>query len=122
MLIPLNKNVLVKQDSAEQVTKGGIHVPAVAQEKKAGSGVVLAIATKARDLLPGVHVGTKVTFQRYAGTPVGADKELLMIEADELLGFEFKRWEECTCQWCKDTLVAPNQALAMGHHPAGNKD
>lgn len=93
MLTPLNKNVLVKQDTAAEKTAGGLFIPENAREKASGRGTVLAMAPKAKEVLdsyPGeekVRVGTVVAFQKYAGTRVGGTEDLLMIEADELLGF-----------------------------------
>ena len=91
-LQPLNKNLVVQQAAAETVTPGGLVIPEAAKEKNSGRGVVLAMAPGAISVLNkdlrdvGVHVGSTVVFQKYAGTRVAGTNDILVLEADEVLG------------------------------------
>lgn len=109
MLIPLNKNVLVQQDKAEERTKGGLFIPETAQQKGSGSGVVVALSTAAAKELEWerVKVGTRVTFQKYAGTRVAGTEDMLMLEASDLLAV----WQE---EDATTTAVNPATGQTVG--------
>lgn len=90
MLVPLNKNVLVQQDAAEEKTAGGLFIPEVAKQKGSGAGVVVALSRAAAKEMEfeGVTVGSRVTFPKYAGTRVAGTEDMLMLEASEILAVE----------------------------------
>jgi chaperonin GroES len=90
-LLPLHARVLVSRFEEEARTPGGLHIPAVAQEKPA-RGKVLAVGA-GRVLDDGavrpldVKVGDVVLFAKYGGTEVEIDGEkLLILNEDDLLG------------------------------------
>lgn len=89
-VVPLADRVLVKPDSGDTVTKGGIVLPENAIEKPV-QGTVLAVGpgrlADSGELIPvRVTAGETVIYSRYAGTEVQVDGEscLLLQERDLL--------------------------------------
>jgi chaperonin GroES len=89
-LAPLGNNVIVKPESAEQVSKGGLFIPDTAKEKPQ-EGEVIAIGPGKRNksgaLLPmEVKAGDKVIYAKYGGSEIkiGDEKYILMSENDIL--------------------------------------
>ena len=90
-LRPLNDLVLVEEAPAEEVSKGGIILAPVAQEKPnegkvvaKGKGAILPDGTiRPLDL----QVGDRVLFGKYAGTEVKIDgAKYQMLRESEILG------------------------------------
>jgi chaperonin GroES len=85
---PLYDKILVKRIEGEDMTPGGLFIPAAAKEK-AQTGKVIAIGsgrlTPDGKMIPlQVQPGDTVFFGKYAGTE--ADEEFLIIREDEILG------------------------------------
>ncbi len=76
-LQPLGDRVLLKVEAAEEKTKGGLFIPQTAQEKTQ-TGSVVAVGDD--ETIKGVKVGSKVMFDKYAGTSIkeGADEYLVL--------------------------------------------
>ncbi len=74
---PLGDRVLLKNEVAEEKTKGGLYIPQTAQEKTQ-TGVVVAIGDS-EDIK--VKVGDKVMHDKYAGTAISIDNEDHLIVA-----------------------------------------
>lgn len=89
-VVPLGEKVVVKRLDAEEVTAGGIFLPATVR-KKPQQGRVLSVGDGR--LLPSgtrsvhqVSEGDRVLFGSYAGTEVVVDGEdLLIMDEDEIL-------------------------------------
>lgn len=87
---PIGDQILVRQVQAQAVTKGGIHLPDMVQEKERPlEGVVLAVGKGARSLMTGeriepeVKVGDRVIFARYAGADAKIDEEELHLLSEK---------------------------------------
>ena len=92
MLKPLYSNVLVKQDDAEKMTEGGIHIPDTSEDAPltgtvlaAGEGYVLmddAGSVHVRRLI--VKEGDRIMFGKYSGAKIELDGDefIVMDEAD----------------------------------------
>jgi chaperonin GroES len=80
-LQPLGDRVVLKVEAAEEKTKGGLFIPQTAQEKTQ-TGTILAIGDD--ETIKGVKVGSKVMYDKYAGTTVkeGADEYLILHYTD----------------------------------------
>ena len=89
-VVPLGEKVVVKRLEAEEITAGGIVLPATAKEKpqqgrvlSVGDGRLLSDGTRAE---PQVSEGDRVLFGSYAGTEVVVDgEELLIMTEHEIL-------------------------------------
>ncbi len=80
---PLGDRVLVKPIEAEEVTKGGIVLPATAKEKPQ-EGEVLAVGPgkrndKGEPVAMDISVGDVVVYTKYGGTDIKVDDQELMI-------------------------------------------
>jgi len=80
---PLGDRVLVKPIEAEEVTKGGIVLPATAKEKPQ-EGEVLAVGPgkrndKGEPVAMDIKVGDIVLFTKYGGTEIKVDGDELVI-------------------------------------------
>ncbi len=80
---PLGDRVLVKPIEAEEVTKGGIVLPATAKEKPQ-EGEVLAVGPgkrndKGEPVAMDVKVGDTVLYTKYGGSEIKVDGEELII-------------------------------------------
>ena len=86
---PLHDRVIIEAAPAEEVSKGGIVIPATAQEKQSegkviavGKGAILADGT-VRPL--DVQVGDRVLYGKYAGDEVTIDgAKYRMLREDEI--------------------------------------
>jgi len=76
---PLADRILVKPDSAEEMTQGGIIIPDTAKEKPV-RGTVMQIGVKMEALTK----GAKVLYGKYSGTELELESEqyLIMRESD----------------------------------------
>ena len=88
---PLHDRVMVKRESEEDVSKGGIIIPDTAKEKPSeGKVVAVGSGTKAEDgsVTPlDVKSGDKILFGKWSGTEVTVDgKELLIMKESDVLG------------------------------------
>jgi chaperonin GroES len=88
---PLGDRVVVKPDSREETTKGGIVIPDTAKEKPQ-EGTVTAIGS-GRLLDNGVrsemelHEGNHILFAKYGGTEIILDDEIyLVLRESDVLG------------------------------------
>ena len=77
MLQPLKRNVLIQPDAKEEVTKGGIYVPAPSQHNHK-NGVVLATG----ELVDEVKAGDRVRYGKAATEEEGG---LLIVPVENLL-------------------------------------
>jgi chaperonin GroES len=88
---PLQDRILIKRETGEEKTKGGIIIPDTAKEKPlegkvmaAGNGKVLEDG-KVRPL--DVKAGDRILFSKYAGTEIKIDGEdLLILREEDVLG------------------------------------
>lgn len=86
---PLRDRVLVQRHEAEKVSKGGIIIPPMAQDKSL-RGTVVAIGdgkrTESGLLLPlVVKPGDEILFQKYGGTEVTVNEhEYVLIHEDDI--------------------------------------
>ena len=79
---PLEDRVLLKVLFAEEKTKGGIFIPATAQEKTQ-EGLVIAVGDSDKVK---VKPNDKVIYSKYAGTEIKIDgEEHLLIKHEDIL-------------------------------------
>jgi chaperonin GroES len=90
-LQPLYDQVLVRRESAEKASAGGIIIPDNAKEKPS-QGEVLAIG-RGKLLESGafsdplVHAGDRILFSKYAGVETNIDgEEYVLVRGDDILG------------------------------------
>lgn len=80
---PVNNYVLVKTESGEEKTSGGIIIPDTAKEKP-NEGIVVAISSAAAEQ---ISVGDKIIYKEYSGTKFEHESEnYLFIQDTEILG------------------------------------
>ena len=90
---PLYDRVLVKVNSPESTTKGGIIIPESTTQEKSQEGTVAAVGTgKLLDdgtIMPlDVKEGDAVLFNKYGGMELSlADGEYVFLTQNEILGF-----------------------------------
>ena len=78
------ERVLILPDPAENVSKGGIVIPANAQARTCW-GTVIAYGNNVNSLV--AYRGRHVFYEKYAGTPVEIDgKEYLIVKEADVLG------------------------------------
>ena len=79
----IGKRVLIQKDPDLETTQGGLIVPIAATRELLDKGTIIQVAD-------GVHsnlqTGVRVSFERGAGTQVGEDKNLLLLNHMEILG------------------------------------
>ena len=81
-LKPLDDRVVVKPFDIEEKTKGGIYIPATAQEKTQ-QAVVVSIGTS--DKIK-VKVNDKIIHDKYAGTSIKLeDQEHIILKSEDIL-------------------------------------
>lgn len=92
-LVPLSDKIIVKMDTADETSPGGIFLPDVSK-KRPKRGKVLSVGPgKRRDdgsLAPmSVHEGQRILFQEYVGhnTPLG-DDVIIISDSDVLAVLE----------------------------------
>lgn len=80
---PLGDRVLVKQETAETKTQGGIIIPESAQQRP-NFGEVMAVGPGTKDHQMTVKVGDRIIFGKYSGTTISIDGAdyLIMRESD----------------------------------------
>ena len=87
-LKPLGDRVIVKPKAPEEKTKGGIILPATAQEKPMEGEIVAVgpgrIADDGKKISMELKVGDKILYGKYSGTEVKINDEeyLIMRESD----------------------------------------
>ncbi|MEQ8208863.1 MAG: co-chaperone GroES [Lacipirellulaceae bacterium] len=89
-VVPLGDKLVIRRESAEETTAGGIVLPDSAKETPqqgrvlaVGDGTLLPDGTRAAHE---VQEGDRVIFGSYGGTEVSIDdEELLILRADEVL-------------------------------------
>lgn len=74
MIEPIKDRLLIKPDSPEQVSAGGIVLPEVATESPY-TGEVIAVGALVKEVKP----GDQVLYSRYAGTEITDEGEELII-------------------------------------------
>lgn len=91
---PVDERIVIKQATAETVSKGGIIIPDTTSKSQPTIGEVVAVGD---DVTPAgmvrkplseiVKVGDKIVFAKYAGTELKIDdQEFLIIPRDSILG------------------------------------
>ena len=84
-LKPIKDRLIVKFESAENKTAGGIYLPDTADKEKPQIGNVIAIGTN-KELVEAIKAGDKVIFGKYAGTEVDFDNQkYLILKLDDIL-------------------------------------
>ena len=88
-LRPLFDKVVIEAVSAEEKTKGGIFLPAAAQEKQQ-MATVIAVGPggviDGKEVTMQVSVGDKVLYSKYAGSEFKVDgKEVIIIRQSDIL-------------------------------------
>lgn len=86
---PIADRVIIKPIAAAEVSKGGIYLPEVAQDKPQ-EGLVVAVGPGRREdgvlVAPTVQPGDKVLYGKYAGTEIKVEGEAyLIVKEPELL-------------------------------------
>ena len=85
-LQPLGDRVVVRRESSEERTAGGILLPDTAKEKPQ-RGTVVAVGNGKKDHEMTVKVGDTVLYGKYAGTELKLDnKDYLIMREDDILG------------------------------------
>jgi chaperonin GroES len=80
-MIPAPPNYIVKVDSSNTITEGGIIIPDNAQEKK-NSGTVFRSPLPVREYKPMVEEGKKIIFSKDTGVDITLDGEDYKIIAE----------------------------------------
>lgn len=82
---PLSERVLVKIDSAETKSAGGIIIPDTAQEKTQ-KGTVVAVGPGTEKVKITVSPGQKVMYDKYAGVQIKVDgAEHLIVKMSDII-------------------------------------
>jgi chaperonin GroES len=86
-IVPLDDKVVIKRLDSEEMTAGGIHLPDAVREKpqqgrvlSVGDGRLLASGSRVAHQ---VCEGDRVLFQRWAGSEVEIDGQVLLILSEE---------------------------------------
>jgi len=87
---PIGDRILVKPDTQEEKTKGGILIPKTVEEKST-KGTVIAVGTgrwvKDQLIPSAVKYGDTIYFTKYSGTEVKIeDVTHLILREDDILG------------------------------------
>jgi chaperonin GroES len=88
-LIPLNDKVLVKRDTSDDKTKGGLFIPEIAK-KKMNRGKVIATGKgktlpNGRVVEPSVKEGDEIIFGEWNGVEIDfADDKYLFLKDEEI--------------------------------------
>lgn len=84
-MTPLHDRVIVRPENAETVSKGGIIIPGMAQEKPQ-RGIVVATGPGRKDEPITVKEGDIILFGKYAGTEIQVmDDDLLIMRESDIL-------------------------------------
>ncbi len=90
-LTPLGKRVLVKPLEQEEVTKGGLYIPATAtDDQKPTSGEVVALGVvKKDDYKFSVKVGDVIYFKKYSPDEIEVEgTKYLVLEEDQIIAIK----------------------------------
>lgn len=88
---PLFDKVVIKPDTADEMSQGGIYIPTKAQETP-HKGEVVAVGqgsfTDTGEVLPmSVKVGDKVVYGKYAGSEIKIEGEdYVIVEEESIMG------------------------------------
>lgn len=66
----LNDTILLMKSDTEQVTDAGVILPETATGLQRGRGEVTHMAASARELVPGVDIGTQVVYNPFAAVEI----------------------------------------------------
>ncbi len=77
-LLPLYDRVLIKLNKSETISKGGIIIPDIAQERATQEGMVVAIGK-----VEAVKVGDVVILAKFAGSEI--DKAHIIVKEEDIL-------------------------------------
>lgn len=84
-LVPLFDNVVIKRETAEEKSRGGIFIPDSAKEKPA-RGKVLAVGPGKDGKPVGVTEGQTVLFTKWAGNELDLDGETVtIVKAEDIV-------------------------------------
>lgn len=84
-LVPLFDNVVIKRETAEEKSRGGIFIPDSAKEKPA-RGKVLAVGPGKDDKPVGVTEGQTVLFTKWAGNELDLDGDTVtIVKAEDIV-------------------------------------
>jgi chaperonin GroES len=89
-IVPLGDRVVVRRESAEETTAGGIVLPDAAQDKPQRGEVVAVgdgyVKSDGEKIALTVQDGDKVIFSSYAGEEIQiGDEELLLLRESDIL-------------------------------------
>ncbi len=85
MMKPINDRVVVRPNSADEKTSGGIIIPDTAKEKPQ-KGEVVAVGPGKDGNLMTVQVGDQVLYGKYAGQEINYENEdYLIMREDDIL-------------------------------------
>ena len=88
---PMFDKVVIKPDTADEISQGGIHIPSSAQETP-HKGTVVAVGPGERTetgqiIPPGVTVGDQVVYGKYAGSEIRIEGEdYVIVEEESIMG------------------------------------
>jgi len=80
----ISGKILVKQDEAETITKGGLIIPDLSQEKPQ-QGIVVIIGPSTERMKTLCEVGDRVFFSDHSGTPISMNDDDLDLHGVYLL-------------------------------------
>lgn len=84
---PLGDRILVKPQTAAEVTKSGIVLPDSAEKQQKEQGEVVAIGTGEKIKKLHLKVGQTVVFGKYSGEEIEIDKvEYKFLKDEDILG------------------------------------
>lgn len=99
--IPDNDRILIKQDTSETITGGGIIIPDTAKEKPQ-IGVIVA---RGPDADPKWEIGKKVMYGKYAGTEIDFNfKTFVVLRENDLSGEILEFEDQDPDDWDLDTM------------------
>jgi chaperonin GroES len=86
---PISDKVIIKKDSAEEVTRGGLIIPeSVNQDIASGTVVAVGPGRWDKQLVPmHVKIGDKVYIGKYSGVAF-KDKDVVVVREEEILAIE----------------------------------
>lgn len=77
---PLGDRILVKQLTAEEVTKSGIVLPDTAEKEKKAQGEIVALGNGGEVARLGLKLGDRVVFGKYSGEEIELDEDGKQVE------------------------------------------
>lgn len=83
---PLGDRVLARREKAEEVTKGGIHIPDAVRDRMKKETSLATILDVGEDVKLDLKKGEKIYFDKYAPNAITVnDEELLLIEQKAII-------------------------------------